>query len=430
MDYHLTPYSAVHLFTVIMALIVIPPIWRRRITPGATWLVLMELSAAVWAFSSTFEMAATTVPLKILWSQISYLGVATAPVLFFIFAVRYTQQYSKHLTRRAIPLLFVVPVLTFIVILSDRFRPWHWSSLTIDPATNIGLYGHGPWFWLFVVYNYVLVLMGIFALFRAMIRFPAYYRSQMALLVIGAVLPLAANAVYVSGLNPVRGMEWTPTSFALMGIFLAWGIFRQKMFTLVPVARERLIEGMMDGVVVVDAGRHIVDMNPSAQAMIGRLARDAVGQPASHALAHFGDLAELLRTDEQTAAREICLGEGEAQRFYDLRVSPLRDRRGRTSGHLIVMREITRRRKAEQERERLITELQEALAQVQTLKGLLPICAHCKKIRDDRGYWHSVEAYFKDHSDTDFTHSICPDCMKEHYSELFEGEGDDTPAES
>jgi len=73
-------------------------------------------------------------------------------------------------------------------------------------------------------------------------------------------------------------------------------------------------------------------------------------------------------------------------------------------------------------RERLILELQDALAQVKTLSGLLPICASCKKIRDDDGYWNQLEAYIQDHSEVVFSHGLCPECAKELYPEIF---GDD-----
>jgi hypothetical protein len=76
-----------------------------------------------------------------------------------------------------------------------------------------------------------------------------------------------------------------------------------------------------------------------------------------------------------------------------------------------------------QEKEELIGELQEALAKVKTLRGLLPICANCKKIRDDRGYWNRIEAYIGQHTDAQFSHGICPDCAKKLYPELFEEKG-------
>jgi len=67
---------------------------------------------------------------------------------------------------------------------------------------------------------------------------------------------------------------------------------------------------------------------------------------------------------------------------------------------------------------RLNAELQDALKKVQTLSGLLPICASCKKIRDDQGYWQQVEVYIRDHSDVEFSHGLCPDCVKSLYADL------------
>jgi hypothetical protein len=70
-------------------------------------------------------------------------------------------------------------------------------------------------------------------------------------------------------------------------------------------------------------------------------------------------------------------------------------------------------------KEELILNLQKALAEVKTLSGMLPICAWCKKIRNDEGYWQKIEAYLKSHSNLDFTHSICNDCAKKEYPELY-----------
>lgn len=82
---------------------------------------------------------------------------------------------------------------------------------------------------------------------------------------------------------------------------------------------------------------------------------------------------------------------------------------------------------AERERDRLIEELKKALAQVKALSGLLPICSNCKKIRDDKGYWRQLEAYIRDHSEAEFTHGICPDCMKLLYGDLLDDEAEKGP---
>lgn len=87
--------------------------------------------------------------------------------------------------------------------------------------------------------------------------------------------------------------------------------------------------------------------------------------------------------------------------------------------YLNLQAEIEERRKAEVEKEQIILQLQEALNRVNTLSGLLPICAACKKIRDDDGYWHQVEEYIMDHSEVDFSHGICPDCIRKLYPEFY-----------
>jgi PAS domain S-box-containing protein len=87
--------------------------------------------------------------------------------------------------------------------------------------------------------------------------------------------------------------------------------------------------------------------------------------------------------------------------------------------HLLysIVHDIGERVKVEQEKERLIGELRDALSKIKTLSGLLPICASCKKIRDDKGYWRHLEVYLRAHTQADFSHSICPDCAKKLYPE-------------
>jgi hypothetical protein len=81
----------------------------------------------------------------------------------------------------------------------------------------------------------------------------------------------------------------------------------------------------------------------------------------------------------------------------------------------VMVEDISERRRAAEERERMIVELKEALGNVKTLRGLIPICASCKKIRDDKGFWSQVEVYVRDRSEAEFSHGICPDCMKRLY---------------
>ena len=85
-----------------------------------------------------------------------------------------------------------------------------------------------------------------------------------------------------------------------------------------------------------------------------------------------------------------------------------------------IIRDISERKRIEAERDQVILDLQEALKNVKTLSGLLPICASCKKIRDDQGYWNQIESYLHKHSDAEFSHGICPECAKALYPDFDE----------
>ena len=101
---------------------------------------------------------------------------------------------------------------------------------------------------------------------------------------------------------------------------------------------------------------------------------------------------------------------------------------GQVAGLIGAMLDITARKTAENEKEKLITELREALDKVKLLSGFLPICAACKKIRDDQGYWKQIETYIRENSEAEFSHSICPDCAKELYPEFIKNRSEKNPA--
>ena len=113
---------------------------------------------------------------------------------------------------------------------------------------------------------------------------------------------------------------------------------------------------------------------------------------------------------------------GGETRYFDLTVEPLRDSRGVLIGITCATTDVTAMKQAQEERERLVAELQDALAHVKLLNGLLPICAECKRIRDNSGNWLQIENYISGHSEAKFTHGLCPDCGRKLYGDLFASE--------
>jgi CHASE3 domain sensor protein len=105
-------------------------------------------------------------------------------------------------------------------------------------------------------------------------------------------------------------------------------------------------------------------------------------------------------------------------RWHLASARPLLDGAGRRRGGIVILRDVTERKFLEEDRDRLVVELYKSLSKVKTLTGLLPICAGCKKVRDDKGYWTQVEDYVSKHSEVKFSHGLCPDCVAGLYPEV------------
>lgn len=107
-----------------------------------------------------------------------------------------------------------------------------------------------------------------------------------------------------------------------------------------------------------------------------------------------------------------------AIQHFEVKFKRMMDISGKFSGTIVILNNITERRQAEQEKTELISELQCSMAEIKKLSGFIPICSSCKKIRDDKGYWQQVEQYVSERSEAQFSHGICPDCMKKLYPEF------------
>lgn len=151
------------------------------------------------------------------------------------------------------------------------------------------------------------------------------------------------------------------------------------------------------------------------------------GQPTWEQVIHPEDLHTIAESARRigvipnySTEREyrILRKDGEIRWIHEF-IQTICDLHGQPAGVQGALYDITARKQAEEERERLIAELQTTLAQVRTLRGLLPICSSCKKIRDDRGYWTQVEVYVRDHSEAEFSHSVCPECTQKLYPDYF-----------
>jgi PAS domain S-box-containing protein len=132
----------------------------------------------------------------------------------------------------------------------------------------------------------------------------------------------------------------------------------------------------------------------------------------------FSDVVAIIDISKDDT-QEFIVENKEGRSFVvEVSASNVTSRTGELVGRMASFVDITKRKEIEADREKLIGKLQDALTKIKTLRGIIPICASCKKIRDDKGYWNELENYIREHSEADFSHGICPECVKELYPEL------------
>jgi PAS domain S-box-containing protein len=419
MQYDFQNLSNLLFFTVIVAGITAVAIWRRRSTRGVLWLFYLEISTAVWTFGIALESAAMTIPLKFFWSKIAYLGTTTVGPFFLLFAYEYSQQ-PRLSNQKILLTLLIIPILTNLLAFTNEFHNLIWTGLTISPVSNLGIYEHGVFFWLFVIgYSYLTFLVGFVILIRSFYQINAIYRMQYLLVILAALIPFIGNVISLVGLSPIEGLDLSPPAFAISGILVSWSLLRFNLFKLVPIARSQIFDNIRDGLLILDAENRIVDANPSIQKIINQKLSSLIGVSIADLAHRIPELAHIQGREQETVD-EVPLNFDNEARYFEIRANLLDPEVSGYSGKSIIFHDITRRKQAEVEREKLIVDLQKAMAEVKTLHGLLPICAHCKKIRDDQGYWQNVEEYVKQHTEAEFSHGICPDCIAKLYPELHE----------
>lgn len=349
----INPYSISLIITALISLFAAVYVWRRRPAPGATPLAVFLLGATLWSAGYAFELASTTVSAKVFWSRIEYIGIVLAPTMLLVLVLQYTGKDAR--LRPWHHLLFAIePVIVLILFWTNEAHGLIWQSweLASDGTIYTLDVSYGIGFWLHTGYSYLILLAGVVLLVQAYRRASSIYRSQTGILLAGTLIPWFANALYIFGLNPFPQLDLTPFAFTLTGLITAWGLFRFKLFDITPVAREVIIESLSDGVIVLDMEARIVDINPAAQKIINRSNDEIIGQPAGEVLSVWPDLARQLQ-DVTHAQTQLSWLDGETEFYFNLRVSPVYDRRGNLTGRTVLLQDVTASRLAQEQLRRL-----------------------------------------------------------------------------
>lgn len=323
--------------------------WSHREAPGARSFCGLMLVITALSLLNILVSVNTDPPLVFFWDKLRLSILVTTPLLWFAFAVQYTDR-SQWLKPRLVLLSIIIPVITILLIWTNESHELFYRNITFAsgqyPALQIGNYG--PWFYIHASYSYLLILIGMAMLYIKVWQTSHLYRKQTAVILIGITVPLLANILSTGGFISWMPFEITPLGFTISGMIFSWSFSRYRVFELVPIARSVLIDRMYDGMVVLDKYNRIVDINPATKNILGSPIDEIIGQNGERVLGFWHEIAPYLK-ETIPINYEIGFDCSRQQQYYDAQIMPMLDQNNRLKGRLVVLHDITQRKLIEQE---------------------------------------------------------------------------------
>ena len=321
------------------------PHWKTR---NAGKLILLKVSIAIWAMGYAMEFFSPGLPLILWWVRVEYFGAAWVGFFLFDFIL----SISRHRRKLSRPLylgMACVPITVILLALTNDSHHLMWRSAVLDFSGPIPVvdFTRGPFFWLFVVFSYGLLFLATLLLVHSLVSARGLLKKQHLTILTGILFPWAANLVYVLGPTGRTLPDLTPIAFTISGTAFAWGLIRYQMLSLIPLAHQTMIESMGDPVICLDEKNRILDINQAGQTAFS-MAKDLPGHRdlESECPALYQSLVTHRRPEPVEI--QVSLDSDKGPRNWDMRIFPLRPSKVRSSGWLIILRDITDRVRMEE----------------------------------------------------------------------------------
>jgi PAS domain S-box-containing protein len=343
--FQLTSISIILFITTLINLFTTAASWNRRKNRAGGYFAFGMLSATFWTLAAALDYAAVPLADKIFFAKLETIGYNSALALFAMFGLSYAGR-DDWLEKTWVRGLFIaLPLSDILLAWTNDLHHWLWRGfLPVAGPGNTVIFEHGPALVWTALSGYSLILILIASLWQAARRSSTLARRQATLLLVAVLVPMVSNLVYLVLNEAAKGIDWTSITFSLSGLLCLLALYGARLLDLTPIARNVLIEQMSDGVLVLDGGNRLVDANLSAQHLLG-IEKKNYGASIEEVFARQPEMTALLATADGKAGFEINLGGRDV--FFDIQMTPLEDARGWPCGRVIVVRDISERKRME-----------------------------------------------------------------------------------
>ncbi len=358
-------FAAILIINGLVALVLALMVAMKRYAPGSHSMVMMFLALTIWTFGYAMIVISPELDGKILWLKIENIGITTTAIFWFFFTCEYTHN-DKWLTRPVRLLFFIIPTVTLVLLFSGVWFGYYYTSAVPQNGGPLAVKG-GYWYTFQLVQTYGLLLAGFVLMLWHMIRLRDIYRRQITFVLLGLLVPLVTNIIYQLHIITV---DVAPISFLVTAALMSIGVIGLRMFDLIPIARNVVLENIPEMVIVVDAYNRVLDINRATMNWAKKPEKEIIGQDIMSVFKLWSGLGSHLMQGTQGTLHEISIP-NEPSRTLELIVSPLYNRQGLLEGRVIVARDISLRKRMEIELKHANQALTEQIRQVEALRAQL-----------------------------------------------------------
>ena len=351
-------YLVPYLGSLILSAGVLVYAWWYRSARGVKAYTWYALGQTLWIFGFILELVCTDLSNKIFWDGFQWLAGLVILIAFPVFAVQYSDLKLKH-PKRMFWLSLIVPTAFALLLMTDSLHHWIYSNPSLNASGPFPelIYNYTPVVYAYGIYSYLILLWGLSLLVRRLFQTRALYRFQIGVIVLGFLIFIAGTILAIAGIQFAPQRDGTPFTAALGNLIVAWGLIRFRLFEIIPIAREQVMENMLDLVVVLDAHNYVIDANPAALFALNQKPSQVIGKPAEEVFAQWPELIERFNETENVNTEATIQAFGKTF-HYEVKSTILEDKQQRYLGRVFVSRDVTERVELQDHFQKLNEELE------------------------------------------------------------------------
>jgi len=315
--------------------------WRHRELPGARIYAVVMACEALWMSAYAGELAAPDLPFKIALDHVQFVGLLAAIPLFVRFSLAFTGHRLRHPRVVWTALILTSAALSALLVLNPLDLR---AGAHLVPATPVPVltYPFTTVDYVAFLFTYVSLVPMVVLLVRHGRRAGRLARAQNRAVALGMTVPLLSGLITRTGVTVGGHRDFSPFSFGIGHLLVSWGLLRHRLFTVVPVAREVVVEQLVDPVFVLDAEGHLLDVNPAGAGLLGRESTGSVvGRPAAEVLPDW--LAPHVVASDGAHSADVQAPTATGGVWYNVTTTPLDAQRSSPGGRVLVLRDVTAR---------------------------------------------------------------------------------------